>query len=537
MQLTLRQILNLPAVQAGSPELLSGSDSMESTVRWVHVAELTELSGLLGGGELVLTTGLGLGKSAAQISSYLHELKRLKAAGVIIELLDDRKDAVPMLREAATGEDIPVILVTKRIRFIEVTETSHRLILADQLDRLERARHVHEVFTLLSVESAGAQEIVSRTAALIDAPVVLEDISHLVVAFDARSAQPAELLQNWESTSRTLRSREVTDRSGHDGWLQTPVGLVGQRWGRLVVPTQLNGDIDDVSMVLERAAQALSINRMAERDQWELAHQAQSGLVQEMRQPRSLTETEALARASALGLRQASAYIPVVLRLDHDGQNDPIDLQRQERELLEAVTEAVRSTKNSALASSLQTGSVAVLLAIPSRQTEESVLQRVCRELRLESTGRLKGLQWTAGVGRARSSLLRVAAGLDEAAHVAEAASTLRTKDEPYYRASDVRLRGLLSLLRNDPRVLNFVEGELEPLLEPGGADDLKLLELYLDSGGNKAQLAKTNFMSRPTLYARLAHIEEELGVRLDDADSRTSLHVATLIHRIRHLK
>jgi purine catabolism regulator len=36
--------------------------------------------------------------------------------------------------------------------------------------------------------------------------------------------------------------------------------------------------------------------------------------------------------------------------------------------------------------------------------------------------------------------------------------------------------------------------------------------------------------MSRPTLYARLAAIERLLGVDLNDAESRTSLHVAMMV-------
>jgi purine catabolism regulator len=53
---------------------------------------------------------------------------------------------------------------------------------------------------------------------------------------------------------------------------------------------------------------------------------------------------------------------------------------------------------------------------------------------------------------------------LAEASQVAEAA--LLTEHRPgYHRLQDVRLRGLLHLLRDDPRVRTFVERELKPLL------------------------------------------------------------------------
>ena len=146
---------------------------------------------------------------------------------------------------------------------------------------------------------------------------------------------------------------------------------------------------------------------------------------------------------------------------------------------------------------------------------------------------------WTIGVGRPRTSLLEAAAGIDEAAHVAETAATLRGARKPFYRATDVRLRGLLALLRNDPRVQQFVESELEGILQAeaqGRGGHLDLLGQYLESGGNKAALARSGYLSRPTLYARLARLEELLAVDLDDAESRTSLHVALLLHRLRTL-
>ena len=136
-----------------------------------------------------------------------------------------------------------------------------------------------------------------------------------------------------------------------------------------------------------------------------------------------------------------------------------------------------------------------------------------------------------------KATLLEAAAGIDEAAHVAESAATLRDTGKPYFRATDVRLRGLLALLRKDPRVQQFVESELSAVLQAeaeGKGEYLELLGLYLGSGGNKAAMARSGYLSRPTLYARLAKLEELLGVDLEDAESRTSLHVALLAHLIR---
>jgi purine catabolism regulator len=104
-------------------------------------------------------------------------------------------------------------------------------------------------------------------------------------------------------------------------------------------------------------------------------------------------------------------------------------------------------------------------------------------------------------------------------------------QDRPsFYRLADLRLRGLLHLLRDDPRVQTFVERELGPLLsaEPD-TSQLDVLAAYLAAGGNKAEAAKRAHLARPTFYERLRRIERILGTDLDSAESRTSLHVALL--------
>jgi purine catabolism regulator len=93
----------------------------------------------------------------------------------------------------------------------------------------------------------------------------------------------------------------------------------------------------------------------------------------------------------------------------------------------------------------------------------------------------------------------------------------------------DLRLHGLLSELSEDERLTAFVEAELGALLRPVDEAALELLAAFVRAGGNRSIVAREQFLSRPAVYARLARLEERLGVSLDDAQSRASLHVALL--------
>ena len=82
MAVTVGEVIELPVVQRGSPEVLS-TGRWSEPIRWLHVGEVADLPSLLQGGELVLTTGVGLGRAPRR---YLQGLADAKALGVVIEL-------------------------------------------------------------------------------------------------------------------------------------------------------------------------------------------------------------------------------------------------------------------------------------------------------------------------------------------------------------------------------------------------------------------------------------------------------------------
>lgn len=530
MDVTIADILEFDLVRAGDPHVLAGTDQLDTGVRWVHIAEMKNLTGLLQGGELVLTTGMTFTGRVDEVEHYLTDLADAGAAGVVVEIIPGRERVSAAVTIAAHSATIPVIVLSRRVRFVELTEKVHQLIVTRQLAEVDRARHVHEIFTELSMAGARLDEIVAQTAKLLRAPVVLENLSHNVIGFAGAGMPIEDLLRDWER-----RSRHIGD-DHHPGsaepWLFVSVGPRGAEWGRLIVPAPDVGQ--EAVMILERASQALSISRMSMRDQHDLAQKAQAGLIHELRESGSVTEGEALARASALGLTRAPTYLPVVIRLGRSAGHDPLALQRHERTLLELTTRSLQDSGTSAIAASLHAGSVALVIAVANRQREDPVLMALCAGLeRHGAAGRSAAANWTIGVGAGRDTVLvACTAGLDEAVHVAEAAATSAERRLAYYRSRDVRLRGLLGLIRDDPRVQTFVETELGPLLAGPHDADLQLLRVYLELEGNKAAVARALYLSRPTLYGRIRRLEKTLGTSLTDPQSRVSLHVALLVHQ-----
>ena len=101
MPITLRQLLDLDVVRRGSPHVVAGSERLDVPVRWVHALELTDVGRLLRGGELVLSTGIALPDSPAELDAYVASLAHVGVAGLAVELGRRYTEALPAALVAA----------------------------------------------------------------------------------------------------------------------------------------------------------------------------------------------------------------------------------------------------------------------------------------------------------------------------------------------------------------------------------------------------------------------------------------------------
>jgi purine catabolism regulator len=527
---SVRQVLTLAPVRSGLPRVVAGEEQLDRPVRWVHSSEVPDIASLLRGGELVLTTGIGLPADDAGLRAFIAELAEVQVVGVFVELGRRYTGALPKAMVAAAARRGLVLVELRRATpFVQITEAVHALIVDAQLAELRATEEIHQRFTELSVEGAEPAEVIAQAAGLAGGPVVLENLSRQVLAYDSAGERADLLLHGWEAYSRRITPAGRTGYDPDSGWLVTTVGARGQDWGRLLLrwsgpeppPTRL-------TILLERAASTLALGRLIRRDAEGLERQIHrtvlSGLLDHTR-----PVDEVVVRAKALGVPlERRNLIGVVIR--HRPEDGDViggeAYQARLRDLAEAVAQALREAKLPGLASGIDEHSVGALLALRPGENEDASLAALATALRRTRPG----VVIAAGSGvqsprEARRSLV-------EARQVADAARRDR-RDMPVYRLPHIGLVGLLHLLRDEPRVQTFVERELGPLLAYDAKHPreqlLGSLRAYLESGRNKSAAATMAHLSRPAFYERLARIGRILGVDLDSVDACLSLHVALL--------
>src|SRR6266576_2197733 len=97
-------------------EFLAGDDAADAPVRWVHISELADPTPWLSGGELLLTTGMGLGDAAAQ-RAYVERLAEHGLAGLGFGLVFGHDEVPPALLETAAARGFPLFCVPYELPF------------------------------------------------------------------------------------------------------------------------------------------------------------------------------------------------------------------------------------------------------------------------------------------------------------------------------------------------------------------------------------------------------------------------------------
>jgi hypothetical protein len=293
-------------------------------------------------------------------------------------------------------------------------------------------------------------------------------------------------------------------------------------------------------LLLSRAAATLALGHLLTSQTESLERQAHRTLISALIEgfgfagAADADDGEAAARARAMGVEVTGRdLIAVVVRLA-----DPVAAGGQvavpRAAVLDAAEEmagACRADGVPALVGALDDVRAGALLSLPPGADDDKPLHALAARL---------GPGPVIGASRPARSLREVRDAFREAREVADltAGSATDTARRAYYRLPDLRLRGLLHLLREDARLSSFTERELGPLLSYDAEHGTTLvtdLAAFLEAGGNKALAASRAHLARPTFYQRLRLIERVLGVSLADPESRASLHVALLAHREGH--
>ncbi|WP_120724721.1 PucR family transcriptional regulator [Streptomyces hundungensis] len=534
--ITVQRALELPGLRGGLPEVVAGAERLQRTVRWVHAGEVPNIASLLKGGELLLTTGLGLGTRPAEQRAFVRRLADRGIAALVVELGPRFARLPATLVETARAAGLPLVQLHREVPFVTVTEEIHTEIVNGHYALLQRAEEVHRRCTEALLGGGGIPQVLGILADFTANPVFLEtpDGQLLYAAACETGEAAADPLQIWEG----LRGQREARASGPPtGAVLVDVpgggpgaGSVRARLALLAVGPPL---LPVHRMAAERAAGILAVVLMQARQEEELAARGRGDFLTDLAEGR-ITPEDAPAQAKVLGFKPGEGpLLPVVMRLAAE-----LAPTGNWAVLARAVLEELSSVGVPVLLGVRPVeGRVPLLLGLRSESERTAVADRVAAALRagVERAGLMgarAGTQPVVVVGMA-GGWAAAGAGLRHAAETAAAAQGL--PERPWYDARRLDIDLLLWRLRDHRDLAAFVERAIGPLQTHDRASRpplLPTLETYLAHAGRKAETARELHLNRQTLYNRLARIADLLGTDLDDPQTVLALSLALRARR-----
>ncbi|MBX9426033.1 MULTISPECIES: PucR family transcriptional regulator [Streptomyces] len=533
--ITVQRALELPGLRGGLPEVVAGADRLHRTVRWVHAGEVPNMASLLKGGELLLTTGLGLGTRPAEQRAFVRRLADRGIAALVVELGPRFARLPATIVETARAAGLPLVQLHREVPFVAVTEEIHTEIVNGHYALQRQAEEVHRQCTEALLGGGGVPQVLRILSDFAANPVFLETADGQLLYAAGTESAPADPLQVWDG----LRGQRAARESG------PPTGTVlvdvpgggpgtGSVRARLVL-LSVSGPLSPVHrMAAERAAGLLAVVLMQARQEEELAARGRGDFLTDLAEGR-ITAEDAPAQARVLGFKPGDGpLLPVVMRLASE-----LSPSGNWALLARAVLEELASVGVPVLLGVRPVeGRVPLLLGLRSESERTAVADRVAAALRagVERAGLERaGVHPPVVVVGVAGSWAAASAGLRHAAETATAAQGL--SELPWYDARRLDIDLLLWRLHfhGDTVLAAFVDRAIGPLRDHDRTSRpplLPTLETYLAHAGRKAETARELHLNRQTLYNRLARISELLGTDLDDPQTVLALSLALRARR-----
>ncbi|MFC9762859.1 PucR family transcriptional regulator ligand-binding domain-containing protein [Rhodococcus jostii] len=498
---TLREVLAMPSFKAAAVEVLAGAPDTV-VVRWVHSSEVYEMGGLLSGGELLLTTGLGLhGRSPEQLTAYLDQVADAGCVALAMEVGRSFLAVPPSLVEAAQRRGLAFLALHAVVPFERMVEDFHDLLLRRRLGSPQAGEPVWQELLELVVAGQGMTALLTRVGRLAGCGVDLLDAEGRVVDRSATAAACSE------------PGRTTLDVRGPTGSL-----------GRLVLNGQATAHR---SAIANCAAVAVALELGRHPDLGPRQSLAQS-VITDLVGGVLTSHSDLSERLTAAGWTPVEGRHVLVVAVEVD-QRTPV------REVATPVREAVQAVLGGCLVG--VTANHVIVLAqgwLPASPARvRSAFTDVDELLRRGPCG---SAVRTLGVAAPVQQLSDISAAVGQAREVVQIARRFGTRTGVIL-SRDVGVQRLLAADVAPVALSAFIAEQLGSVITydtTHSADLVRTLDAYLANRSSKARTAVVLGIRRQSLYARLARLEKLLGASLDDPAQLVCLGLALTAWRMR---
>lgn len=536
-RITVADALALPVLRRALPAVVAGRENLDRQIRWVHAGEVSHIASQLTGGELLLTTGMGIGLRAADQRRFVAGLAQSGLAALVIELGTKFKEIPKALIQEAERRELPVITLAREVPFIAVTEAIHTEIVNAHYALLRRGDEVQQQLTQMLLDGQGIPDVLRTTSAIVGNPVFLEDSDGRLLYHADASAEGVDALDAWEASRASTERGATSGRRAPAGQGTHRTGLTAevaagthQQAGCLLV-LPVSQPLDAFTeIVAQRAASIVALSLLRSRQEEELVARERGNFLTDLAEGR-ISGDHAERQAEAIGFRSTVTHLlPVAADVTVAVGAAPWSL------VLRDLQVALESHGLNLLSGQRDhAGQMLAVVGLRDESQRSAAADAVAEALRATTDRRLSTTDLLITVGEV-VPWTAIGPALQLVADTVASASIL--PPAAWHDVRSLELQRLLWHWRDDAELIRFVRRRLGRLLEHDERRKHQLLptlEALCAHGWRKTDAARALHLNRQALYSRLERIETLLDVDLSDPEQTLSLHLA--LRALPHLR
>ena len=520
-------VADLLAIDELALTLVAGGQGASRPIRWAHVSELKDPTRFLRGGEVLLTTGLGMRGGARAQAGYVEQLAEAKLAALGLGLGFAFEATPPAVVAAADRAGFPVFEVPFEVPFIAITEALFSRLVNEQYVLLQRAGTVQQTLSRLLLEGAGLDALLGAYARMTGTRGLLFDLHGEVVAAAPGAGAVLRPRAVWAEI-QSLRpegnefSMSLSDEIGSRSLL--PI-LVGGSPAAFLVIHREDRPEPFHQVVVHHLATAIALElakaQAVARTERRLVGDFLDALLEG-----ELSGDETRRRLRFLGLGQSPAVAVLVARAAAASAERMPAAPDGATEALRRLVEDRLSRKPGPYVASVHDDLVVALFEagdpVAARATAEAVAEGVLA----------RGVAARFGLGTPASDPPALRRTYQEARFALAAAATVDVAPATGRVASveDLGSHRLLLALQEDAALEALSRGLLAPLRaydQRQHGDLVASLRTFLEHNGNWEAAARALAVHRHTLRYRIRRVAELTGRDLESAADRVEFWLA----------
>ncbi|WP_246042186.1 PucR family transcriptional regulator [Cohnella pontilimi] len=493
---------------------------------------------------MILSTGVGL-TGARSVETYLEKLIEHGASCLCMERGSYFHEPTEEMKSIADRHDFPLILFPEDVRFIDITQYLHSIILNRRHRMLEEfevvSRNLHDSI-LTSQGSTNALHILHRStkADVLFFPV--HGKPHFVPS--SASLNQRERIADFLKANQTAASGQspVQWKDGIHHLVCQAVGAMGQIWGYIVLsfPNREPGEFD--LLILDRAALSLSQDLLRKRYMDEKKRHTDQLWVDDLIQGRIRNEEQIPLLLGKRGRDSASAeYKVCVIEFSNAGVWEESEIYEEDLTSYGLhYSLYVRSSFESQGFQPYLTAKgsrIMVIVAdIHPGHHQKNRFNRAADAIVSFREANMPGLDWNIriGFGRSFQKWTDAPSSYKDALQVLEVMALVNKKSG--YHFEDIGIYRILLNVEDDSVLQAYVDDYLGPLIEYDrvkGGDLLLTLKAYLENNQSKQATSRDLFTVRQTIYHRLGKIKELLGEDYMQPKRRLTIEAALYAYQL----